>query len=91
VEPNRRNFNYLKTKKRKTRASFRRVSVITSGRGKLAKIQEGKVLWLKLSNGNLIAKGKKFGIVVSRFNEFITKGAAFRLHGYSYQARRAGK
>lgn len=28
----------------------------------------------KVIEGNLIAKGKKFGIVVSRFNEFITKG-----------------
>ncbi|MFA5117076.1 MAG: 6,7-dimethyl-8-ribityllumazine synthase [Candidatus Omnitrophota bacterium] len=27
----------------------------------------------KVIEGNLIAKGKKFGIIVSRFNEFITK------------------
>jgi len=27
----------------------------------------------KVIEGNLIAKGKKFGIVVSRFNDFITK------------------
>ena len=27
----------------------------------------------KIIEGNLIAKGKKFGIVVSRFNDFITK------------------
>lgn len=28
---------------------------------------------MKIYEGNLIGKGKKFGIVVSRFNEFITK------------------
>lgn len=28
---------------------------------------------VKIVEGNLIAKGKKFGIVVSRFNDFITK------------------
>jgi 6,7-dimethyl-8-ribityllumazine synthase len=27
----------------------------------------------KIIEGNLIAKGKKFGIIVSRFNDFITK------------------
>jgi 6,7-dimethyl-8-ribityllumazine synthase len=27
----------------------------------------------KLLEGNLIAKGKKFGIIASRFNDFITK------------------
>ena len=27
----------------------------------------------KVIEGNLIAKGKKFGIVASRFNDFITK------------------
>jgi 6,7-dimethyl-8-ribityllumazine synthase len=29
---------------------------------------------VKVIEGNLIAKGKKFAIVASRFNEFITKG-----------------
>ena len=28
---------------------------------------------VKLVEGSLIAKGKKFGIVASRFNDFITK------------------
>jgi len=28
---------------------------------------------VKVVEGNLIAKGKKFGVVVSRFNDFITK------------------
>ena len=28
---------------------------------------------VKIIEGNLIAKGKKFGIIVSRFNDFITK------------------
>lgn len=28
---------------------------------------------MKVYEGNLIGKGKKFGVVVSRFNEFITK------------------
>ena len=29
---------------------------------------------VKVIEGNLIARGKKFGIVASRFNDFITKG-----------------
>jgi 6,7-dimethyl-8-ribityllumazine synthase len=28
---------------------------------------------VKITEGNLIAKGKKFGIIASRFNDFITK------------------